>query len=84
MKYRFSEVNCHPQCQQCNVFLNWNYLKYTMYMINEYWLEKTQEMINDKTTKEEHISLIGRGSRLCQKIEDVDVVSVLVTIAVGL
>lgn len=52
MKYRFAEINCHPQCQQCNVFLNWNYLKYTMYMINRYWLEETQEMINDKTTKE--------------------------------
>ena len=52
MFYRFSEVNCHPQCQQCNIFLNWNYPKYTIYMINRYWLEETEFMIEDKTTKE--------------------------------
>lgn len=52
MRYRFSEINCHPQCKQCNIFLNWNYPKYTIYMINRYWLEETEFMIDDKRTKD--------------------------------
>lgn len=52
MFYRFSEINCHPQCQQCNIFLNWNYPKYTLYMVDRYWLEETHFMVEDKRTRE--------------------------------
>lgn len=34
--YRFDLNNCHPQCQRCNVILNWNYKAYTLYMIDTY------------------------------------------------
>lgn len=52
MKYRFSEENCHPQCYKCNCILSGNYQRYTMYMIDKYWMDKVQEMMDDKTTKE--------------------------------
>lgn len=52
MKYRFSEDNCHPQCYKCNCILSGNYQHYTIYMIDKYWMNKVQEMMNDKTTKE--------------------------------
>lgn len=52
MKYRFDDINCHTQDAKCNVMLNGNYQKYTLYMIDRYGREKIDEMINDKTTKE--------------------------------
>lgn len=52
MKYRFDKCNCHPQCYKCNCILSWNYKQYTMFMVKEYWMDKIQEMLNDKTTKE--------------------------------
>lgn len=47
-KYRRDEKNCYWWCMRCNVILNWNYQKYTMFMIKKYWIDKVQEMINDK------------------------------------
>ena len=52
MRYRFSEINCHPQCYKCNCILSGNYQRYTFYMIDKYWMDKVQEMMDDKTTKE--------------------------------
>ena len=34
---------------RCNVILNWNYMKYTMRMIQKYWVEKVDRMMNDKS-----------------------------------
>lgn len=48
LKYRYDETNCHWWCMRCNVILNWNYIKYTRWMQNKYWIEKIDEMINDK------------------------------------
>lgn len=48
MKYRFDEDNCHAWCQRCNVTLNGNYIEYTLYMVNRYWVEKTEAMKHDK------------------------------------
>lgn len=42
--YRYDEMNCHAGCMRCNVILNWNYIEYTLYMINRYTLEKVEEM----------------------------------------
>lgn len=42
--YRYDEDNCHAWCMRCNVILNWNYIEYTLYMINKYSLQKVEEM----------------------------------------
>lgn len=47
-KYRFSEINCHPQCKGCNVMLSWNYRNYHIYMINRYWEEIERKLWEDK------------------------------------
>jgi len=49
LKYRYDEKNCHAWCMRCNVILNWNYIVYTIRMINTYWKRIVNEMINDKT-----------------------------------
>ena len=43
--YRYSETNCHAWCMRCNVILNWNYIAYTRWMQNEYWIEDVDKMI---------------------------------------
>ncbi len=43
--YRYDEDNCHAGCVRCNVILNWNYIAYTRYMQNKYWIEKVDHMI---------------------------------------
>ena len=48
MKYRYSEENCYAGCSGCNVFLNWNYQQYTMFMIKKFGIKKVEEMLNDK------------------------------------
>ena len=48
LKYRFDEHNCHAWCMRCNVILNGNYIAYTRRMQNKYWIERVDEMINDK------------------------------------
>lgn len=52
MKYRYSEINCNPQCQMCNVILNWNYIQYTLKMIEKIGKTDTEKIINDKQTIE--------------------------------
>lgn len=47
-KYRRDEHNCRPQCYRCNIIFSWNYKVYTIKMIEEYWKEKIEYMINDK------------------------------------
>ena len=49
LKYRRDEENCYAGCKGCNVFLNWNYQKYTMFMIKKFWVERVEQMINDKS-----------------------------------
>ena len=48
LKYRFDENNCFAGCMRCNVILNWNYIEYTMFMIKKFWIEKVNQMKNDK------------------------------------
>ena len=50
-KYRFDINNCHPQCNTCNVFLNWNYRNYHIYMVNTYGEELERKIREDNTTK---------------------------------
>ena len=52
--YRYNEDNCHAWCYRCNVVLNWNYIVYTRYMQNRYWIETVDKMIanNKKLNKE--------------------------------
>lgn len=45
---RRSEENCHAGCMRCNVILHWNYIQYTLWMQNKFWIEKVNEMINNK------------------------------------
>ena len=47
-KYRWSIENCFPQCPWCNIFLSGNYIKYTLFMIDKFWIEKVKYMENDK------------------------------------
>lgn len=48
MKYRYSTINCHPQCYWCNVILSWNYRNYKKYMDKLIWPEKEDILRNDK------------------------------------
>lgn len=48
LRYRFNEINCHAWCMRCNVILNWNYIVYTIRMINTYWKRIVNDMLNDK------------------------------------
>lgn len=48
LKYRYDENNCHAGCYRCNVILNWNYIKYTRWMQNKFWVKEVDKMINDK------------------------------------
>lgn len=43
--YRYDEDNCHAGCYRCNCILNWNYIAYTRYMQNKYWIETVDHMI---------------------------------------
>lgn len=43
--YRYSETNCHAWCMRCNVILNWNYIAYTRWMQNQYWIADVDKMI---------------------------------------
>jgi hypothetical protein len=45
---RRSEENCHWWCLRCNVILHWNYLHYTLWMQNKFWIEKVNEMVKKK------------------------------------
>lgn len=45
--YRYDENNCHAGCMRCNVILNWNYIAYTRWMQNEYWIDVVDKMISE-------------------------------------
>ena len=45
--YRYDESNCFAGCMRCNVILNWNYIIYTRFMQDKFWIEKVDEMINN-------------------------------------
>ena len=47
MKYRYMDDNCYPQCAFCNVIINWNYKKYTLAMIDKFWLDWVRKVEND-------------------------------------
>ena len=46
--YTFDLLNVYPQCKHCNLILEWNYIPYTLVMINKLWKEKVEEMENNK------------------------------------
>lgn len=48
LKYRYDINNCHPQSYAENVMLSGNYKVYTLVMIEMYWLEYVQYIVNDK------------------------------------
>jgi len=50
--YRYDETNCFWGCYRCNCILNWNYIIYTRFMQDKFWIEKVDEMI--KKSKELH------------------------------
>ena len=50
-KYRFDPINCHPQCNTCNVFLNGNYRNYHIYMVDTYGEEIERKIREDTATK---------------------------------
>jgi hypothetical protein len=66
--YRYDETNCHAGCYRCNVVLNWNYIVYTRYMQNRYWIETVDQMIannkklNKERSKEDYEKIIKKYS----------------------
>lgn len=48
--WKFADNNVRPQCARCNVMLNGNYAKYTLFMIDKFWKEYTEFLLNDNTT----------------------------------
>lgn len=47
-KYTFDILNVYPQCMGCNCMLGWNYIIYTLNMVDKLWLEKVKDMVYDK------------------------------------
>lgn len=45
--YRYDETNCFAWCYRCNCILNWNYIIYTRFMQDKFWIEKVDEMIRE-------------------------------------
>lgn len=74
MWYRYKENNCYAGCYGCNVALNWNYQQYTLFMISKYWMEKVEEMVNDKRVYKikdyELVEMIDYYTAECIKIGD--------------
>lgn len=48
LKYKFVDDNVHPQCIYCNVMLNGNYQKYTLYMIDKFGRDRVDNILQDK------------------------------------
>lgn len=70
-RYRRDIDNCNPWCRRCNVILHGNYIQYTLFMINNFWIKKVQEMLNNKqkyiiSTKE----LINKITFYQKQLED--------------
>lgn len=49
-KYRFDIHNCHPQCEKCNLRLEWNYRNYHIFMVNTYGEEEEKRIREDEST----------------------------------
>jgi hypothetical protein len=48
---RWEDLNCHPQCARCNVFLKGNYINYTRYMIDRFGREAVDQLeVKSKST----------------------------------
>ena len=45
--YRYDEDNCFAWCYKCNCILNWNYIIYTRFMQDKFWIERVDEMIRE-------------------------------------
>lgn len=64
MKYRYNDINCYPQCIECNIFLKWNYRNYYLFISKKLWKKKEEEIWNDteniKIGKEEYINMIKK------------------------
>lgn len=43
-RYRWDEDNVKAGCQRCNIWLKGNYIEYVRYMIDEYGIDKVDEM----------------------------------------
>lgn len=54
MWYRYNERNCYAGCKRCNVVLNGNYEKYTLFMIKKYGIEEVERMLYDNKTYKIH------------------------------
>lgn len=44
----FAELNCNPQCMRCNVFLNGNYIEYTLWFQKVHGTEVLQMLMTKK------------------------------------
>jgi len=50
LKHKFNDDNVRPQCVGCNVMLNGNYQKYTLFIIDKFWKERVENILDDKET----------------------------------
>jgi len=49
LKYKFVLDNVRPQDYYCNVWLHWNYGKYTLFMIDTFGRERVDNILSDKS-----------------------------------
>lgn len=52
MKYTFDITNVYPQCERCNITLKWNYMPYTLKMVEILGKTEVKRRISDKQTVE--------------------------------
>lgn len=50
LKHKYNDDNVFPCCYYCNVALNGNYAKYTLFMIDKFWIERVDNILTDKET----------------------------------
>lgn len=50
LKHKFNDDNVRPQDYYCNVAKNGNYQVYTLKMIDKFWRERVDNILNDKDT----------------------------------
>ena len=48
LKHKFNDDNVEIQCRACNCALDWNYQIYTIKMIKKRWLERVEDILQDK------------------------------------
>lgn len=78
MKYRYSVLNCHPQCYGCNVILSWNYRNYKKYMDKLVGPKQEEIMWNDKEVVKYNQSwyeqnILYRFREIKQKLHEIKV-----------